>query len=170
MSRRSDRHTTHSLLLSLFSSSEGCRNIKGLRVGGLPRARDWRPAKGQGGGLLALGDPLADPTSPEEGHRGAGLLRTHGPVSCLLGTRFSPCPPHSREQSGPQPKCTPKSRNSSLFLKIPRTQDKMWKRCHTVENVFQKLPIHLVKTKKDQTSLTCLKYFHQVIATSGKQN
>lgn len=31
MSRRSDRHTTHSLLLSLFSSSEGCKERK--RVG-----------------------------------------------------------------------------------------------------------------------------------------
>jgi hypothetical protein len=29
VSRRSDRHTTHSLLLSLFSSSEGCGD-KGL--------------------------------------------------------------------------------------------------------------------------------------------
>lgn len=37
VSRRSDRHTTHSLLLSLFSSSEGCGN-KCLCVSGFIRA------------------------------------------------------------------------------------------------------------------------------------
>ena len=39
VSRRSDRHTTHSLLLSLFSSSEGCGTCAPRSLA--PEARGW---------------------------------------------------------------------------------------------------------------------------------
>lgn len=62
MSRRSDRHTTHSLLLSLFSSSEGCSDTKGPSVGGIPRATSG--GQDEGWGREVFPSPATPPAVP----------------------------------------------------------------------------------------------------------
>lgn len=67
-----DRHTTHSLLLSLFSSSEG--RVDTRRPGSVaPEAR------GQTLGPFPSRRGPREPPGAEEGHRGAGLPPIYPP-------------------------------------------------------------------------------------------
>lgn len=110
MSRRSDRHTTHSLLLSLFSSSEGCGDTR-CPGSVAPEARGQTLGTFPSGGWGAKGSPRGQrKVTEEQGVPPSTPQIERTQVSCCPQLR-GPVPPHpgSMGRQAPRTDVTPRA-------------------------------------------------------------